>query len=35
VYSTGAAPLLTPQYYLAEIATPAEINVLVAQQDFL
>ncbi|GAA5956929.1 hypothetical protein JCM8115_003867 [Rhodotorula mucilaginosa] len=33
-YSTGAAPLLTPQYYLAEIATPAEINVLVAQQDF-
>ncbi|GAA5990325.1 hypothetical protein JCM10908_007319 [Rhodotorula pacifica] len=33
-YSTGAAPLLTPQYYLAEIATLAEINVLVAQQDF-
>ncbi|KWU43793.1 AAA-domain-containing protein [Rhodotorula sp. JG-1b] len=33
-YSTGAAPLLTPQYFLAEIATPAEINVLVAQQDF-
>ncbi|GAA5862060.1 hypothetical protein JCM3774_006155 [Rhodotorula dairenensis] len=33
-YSTGAAPHLTPQYYLAEIATPAEINVLVAQQDF-
>ncbi|POY70700.1 hypothetical protein BMF94_6283 [Rhodotorula taiwanensis] len=33
-YSTGGAPLLTPQYYLAEIATPAEIDVLVAQQDF-
>ncbi|GAA6020420.1 hypothetical protein JCM10207_002101 [Rhodosporidiobolus poonsookiae] len=33
-YSTGAAPLLTPQYYLAEIATPAEIEVLVSQQDF-
>ncbi|BGP19899.1 hypothetical protein JCM10213_008627 [Rhodosporidiobolus nylandii] len=33
-YSTGAAPLLTPQYYLAELATPAEIEVLVGQQDF-
>ncbi|GAA5985229.1 hypothetical protein JCM11641_003639 [Rhodosporidiobolus odoratus] len=33
-YSNGAAPLLTPQYYLAELATPAEIEVLVAQQDF-
>ncbi|GAA5888470.1 hypothetical protein JCM6882_008631 [Rhodosporidiobolus microsporus] len=33
-YSTGAAPLLTPQYYLAEMAAPAEIEVLVAQQDF-
>ncbi|GAA5889484.1 hypothetical protein JCM5296_005959 [Sporobolomyces johnsonii] len=33
-YSTGEAALLTPQYYLAEIATPAEIEVLVAQQDF-
>ncbi|GAA6055837.1 hypothetical protein JCM3770_004784 [Rhodotorula araucariae] len=33
-YSTGAAPPLTPQYYLAELATPQEIEVLVAQQDF-
>ncbi|GJN93762.1 hypothetical protein Rhopal_006819-T1 [Rhodotorula paludigena] len=33
-YSTGRAPLLTPQYYLAEMATPQEIEVLVAQQDF-
>ncbi|BGP11179.1 peroxisomal assembly protein [Rhodotorula toruloides] len=33
-YSTGESPLLTPQYYLAEMATPAEIEVLVAQQDF-
>ncbi|GAA5940270.1 hypothetical protein JCM3775_004416 [Rhodotorula graminis] len=33
-YSTGAAPALTPQYYLAELATPQEIEVLVAQQDF-
>ncbi|GAA5959373.1 hypothetical protein JCM21900_000707 [Sporobolomyces salmonicolor] len=33
-YSTGEAALLTPQYYLAEIATPPEIEVLVAQQDF-
>lgn len=33
-YSTGESPLLTPQYYLAEMAAPAEIEVLVAQQDF-
>ncbi|EGU11434.1 hypothetical protein RTG_02592 [Rhodotorula toruloides ATCC 204091] len=33
-YSTGETPPLTPQYYLAEMATPAEIEVLVAQQDF-
>ncbi|GAA5840290.1 hypothetical protein JCM11251_006686 [Rhodosporidiobolus azoricus] len=33
-YSTGEAPLLIPQYYLAEMATSAEIEVLVAQQDF-
>ncbi|BGP27447.1 peroxisomal biogenesis factor 6 [Rhodotorula toruloides] len=33
-YSIGETPLLTPQYYLAEMATPAEIEVLVAQQDF-
>lgn len=33
-YSPGETPLLTPQYYLAEMATPAEIEVLVAQQDF-
>ncbi|BGP35154.1 peroxisomal assembly protein [Rhodotorula toruloides] len=33
-YSTGETPHLTPQYYLAEMATPAEIEVLVAQQDF-
>lgn len=25
---------LTPQYYLAELATPAEMEVLVMQQDF-
>lgn len=25
---------LTPQYYLAEMATPAEIEVLVTQEDF-
>lgn len=31
-YSTGT--LLTPQYYLAELATPAEIEVLVSQRDF-
>lgn len=31
-YSTGAP--LTPQYYLAELATPAEIEVLVSQRDF-
>lgn len=31
-YSTGTQ--LTPQYYLAEMASPAEIEVLVAQQDF-
>lgn len=31
-HSTGAK--LTPQYYLAEIATPAEIEVLVSQVDF-
>ncbi|GAA6037672.1 hypothetical protein JCM8097_002278 [Rhodosporidiobolus ruineniae] len=33
-YSTGSAPLLTPQYYLAELAAPAEIEVLVSQVDF-
>ncbi|GAA5824221.1 hypothetical protein JCM5353_000355 [Sporobolomyces roseus] len=33
-YSNGQTALLTPQYYLAEIATPSEIEVLVAQQDF-
>ncbi|BGP43176.1 peroxisomal assembly protein [Rhodotorula kratochvilovae] len=33
-YSTGASPPLTPQYYLAELATPQEIEVLVAQEDF-
>lgn len=31
-YSTGQ--LLTPQYYLAELALPAEMEVLVSQQDF-
>nr|CRX79136.1 hypothetical protein ls5930a1_00167 [Leucosporidium scottii]CRX79213.1 hypothetical protein ls5931a1_00041 [Leucosporidium scottii] len=31
-YSTGTP--LTPQYYLAELATPAEIEVLVSQRDF-
>lgn len=31
-YSTGLA--LTPQYYLAELATPSEIEVLVSQLDF-
>ena len=25
---------LTPQYYLAELATPSEIDVLVTQEDF-
>jgi len=25
---------LTPQYYLAEMATPAEIDVLVSREDF-
>ncbi|GAA5964160.1 hypothetical protein JCM3765_005357 [Sporobolomyces pararoseus] len=33
-YSNGQTALLTPQYYLAEMATPSEIEVLVAQQDF-
>ncbi|GAA5930797.1 AAA family ATPase peroxin 6 [Sporobolomyces koalae] len=33
-YSTGQTALLTPQYYLAELATPTEIEVLVGQQDF-
>ncbi|GAA6063493.1 hypothetical protein JCM10212_004452 [Sporobolomyces blumeae] len=33
-YSNGQTALLTPQYYLAEMATPQEIAVLVAQQDF-
>ncbi|GAA5903296.1 AAA family ATPase peroxin 6 [Sporobolomyces salmoneus] len=33
-YSNGQTALLTPQYYLAELATPSEIEVLVAQQDF-
>ncbi|GAA6007485.1 hypothetical protein JCM11491_004179 [Sporobolomyces phaffii] len=33
-YSDGRTALLTPQYYLAEMATPSEIEVLVAQQDF-
>ena len=32
-YSEGTPPL-TPQYYLAELATPAEVAVLVSQQDF-
>ncbi|KAM0786124.1 hypothetical protein ACM66B_006934 [Microbotryomycetes sp. NB124-2] len=32
-YSEGG-PKLTPQYYLAEMATPAEIEVLVSQKDF-
>ncbi|KAK4048422.1 peroxisomal assembly protein [Microbotryomycetes sp. JL201] len=31
-YNEG--PALTPQYYLAELATPAEIEVLVSQEDF-
>lgn len=31
-YSTGIK--LTPQYYLAELATPSEIEVLVSQVDF-
>ena len=31
-YTTGTK--LTPQYYLAELATPAEIEVLVSQIDF-
>ncbi|SCZ94448.1 BZ3500_MvSof-1268-A1-R1_Chr12-2g03905 [Microbotryum saponariae] len=31
-YSNGIK--LTPQYYLAEMATPAEIEVLVSQKDF-
>ena len=31
-YSTGFA--LTPQYYLAELATPSEIEVVVSQLDF-
>lgn len=26
---------LTPQYYLSEIATPADIEVLVSEEDFL
>lgn len=31
-YSTSTA--LTPQYYLAELALPAELDVLVSQVDF-
>lgn len=31
---TEGTPALTPQYYLAELATPAEVAVLVSQQDF-
>ena len=33
-YSTGQATALTPQYYLAEMATPIELDVTVAQVDF-
>lgn len=33
-YSTGQAAVLTPQYYLAEMATPDDVEVLVAQEDF-
>lgn len=33
-HSNGQTAPLTPQFYLAELATPAEIEVLVAQQDF-
>ena len=33
-YSTGEQALMTPQYYLSEIATAAEIDILVSQQDF-
>lgn len=33
-YSDGTTPPLTPQYYLAELATPAEVAVLVSQRDF-
>lgn len=33
-YSNGVQPLMTPQYYLSELATPSEIEILVAQEDF-
>lgn len=33
-YSNGERAIMTPQYYLSEIATAAEIDILVSQQDF-
>ncbi|KAH7103789.1 AAA-domain-containing protein [Auriculariales sp. MPI-PUGE-AT-0066] len=33
-HSTGHPHPMTSQYYLAELATPAEISVLVSQEDF-